>query len=291
MKTCIGWYDVKMNDVDIPLVITYCNKYKTTNFENTRRFVDTLKANEWDHVVLGDGEVWEHFITKMKSYKAHLATLDPNKIVVVSDAHDVYCLRHPHYFVEEFKALQKPIVASMELFAEGCVNYNPNQTYFQVTWLGPYFEHHGMHIKGNDHCRKYINSGLLCGYAKDVLSLYTWGIENDFADDQKAAGAYANAFPEKIHLDMNADLLHSCTSGVNFGLHSHAQVMDSPSFGELFGQSAYFLHIPGFNCGGGQPLLYNLVYDVLQKYNIKTATQTYPSYNFVKFKKYHDNYK
>jgi hypothetical protein len=280
------------NDINVPLVVTYCNKYKETNYENTRRLVATLKNNNWDHVVLGEGECWENYTTKVKAYRKYLETLHPDKIVVISDAHDVYCLRNVHYFVEEFRALQKPIVVSMELFAEGRVNYNPTQQYSQVEWLGPYYEHHGMQIKPDDHVKKYVNSGLMCGYAKNLMHLNEWTIQHGFIDDQKATASYANAHPDEVHLDVNANMLHTCTSSVNFGLHAQAQHLDSPSFSELFGHSAYFLHIPGLHCGGGQPILYDVVHDVLQKYNPRIAVQIPThNYNYVKFKDYHESEK
>lgn len=273
-----------------PLLVTYCNKFNDTNYENTRRLVETLKNNNWEYVVLGDGETWQGYMTKMNAYRRHLETLPPDKIVVITDAHDVYCLRNVHYFVEDFKAMNKPIVVSAELFAEGRINYNPDYKYNQVEWLGPYFEHHGMCISPTDHIKKYVNSGLMCGYAKNLLHLNNWIFENGYTDDQKATAAYTNAHPDDVHLDMNNQLLHSCTASVNFGLHSSAQNADSPSFDELFGHSAYFLHIPGLNCGGGQPILYDVVYEVMQKYNSRIASNipTY-QYNYVQFKYYYDS--
>jgi hypothetical protein len=113
--------------------------------------------------------------------------------------------------------------------------------------------------------------------------------ENGYTDDQKATAAYINAHPDDVHLDIDAHLLHTCTSSVNFGLHAQAQHADSPSFGELFGHSAYFLHIPGLHCGGGQPMLYEVVYEVMQKYNARIAIQLPGySYNYAGFKHYHE---
>ena len=275
-----------------PLVITYCNRFKKTNHENTRRFVETLKNNDWDHVVLGDGEPWVNYMTKMTAYRRHLETLPLEQVVIISDAHDVYCLRNAHYFMTEFKALNKPLVVSAEFFAEGRINYDPAHEYAQVEWLGPYFEHHGMRVTATDHVKKYANSGLMCGYARNLLHLITWTFEKGYTDDQKATAAYANAHPGDVHLDMDARLLHTCTSGVNFGLHAQVQCADSPSFGELFGHSAYFLHIPGLHCGGGQLMLYGVVYDVLQKYNSRLAVQLpNHAYNYVAFKHYYENEK
>ena len=280
------------HDITVPLVVTYCNKFKATNHENTRRLVETLKINNWDHVVLGDGETWVNFMTKINACRRYLETLNPDKVVIVSDAHDVYCTRNVHYFMEDFKALNKPIVTSMELFAEGQINYRPKFEYKQVEWLGPYFEHHGMCVKPTDHVKKYINGGLTCGYAKNLLHLHNWMFEKGYTDDQKGTAAYANAHPDDVHLDMNAQMLHTCTSGVNFGIHTMSQLDDSPSFDELFGHSAYFLHIPGLRCGGGQPILYDVVYDVMQKYNARIAGQIPThNYNYIEFKRYYEGEK
>lgn len=276
-------------DLDRPLVVTYCNKFKETNYENTRRLVETLQNNDWDHTVLGSGETWVNYMTKITAYRRHLETLPPEQVVIISDAHDVYCLRNVHYFMDEFKALNKQLVVSAEFFAEGRINYDPEHEYQQVEWMGPYFEHHGMRVTTTDHVKKYTNSGLICGYARNLLHLLNWMFENGYTDDQKATAAYANAHPDDVHLDMDTRLLHTCTSGVNFGLHAQVQCADSPSFGELFGHSAYFLHIPGLHCGGGQTVMYDVVYDFLQKYNSRLAVQLpNHAYNYVEFKQYHE---
>ena len=280
---------MQLDNVDVPLVVTYCNKFKETNYENTRRFVETLQNNKWEYVVLGEGEQWQGFMTKIDACRRYLKTLHPDKVVIVSDAHDVYCTRNVHYFMEDFKALNKPIVTSMEPFAEGHIHYKPEHTYGQVEWLGPYFEHHGMSISAKDHVKKYINAGLMCGYAKSLIHLHNWMVENGYTDDQKGTASYANVYPDNVHLDMNTKLLHTCTSGVNFGLHSQIQCTDSPSMGEIFGYSTYFLHIPGINCGGGQSILYDVVYDAMQKYNSRIAYQI-PNYtySYSEFKQYYE---
>ncbi|MBM3455351.1 MAG: hypothetical protein FJX80_09415 [Bacteroidetes bacterium] len=281
-----------IDDVEVPIVVSYCNKFEEMNYENTRRLVETLKRNEWNYVILGKGEKWVNFMTKIKACHKYLKTLNPNKVVVITDAHDVYCLRNVHYFMNEFKTLNASIVTSMEMFAEGKLEYNSNETYQQVEWLGPYFEHHDIKITENDISKKFINGGLICGYAKDLIHLNEWMLEHGYTDDQKAIGAYANTYPDTVLLDFNSKLLHTCTSSVNFGLHTDAQRLDSPSIGELFGHSSYFIHIPGLNCGGGQPILYDVVYDVITKYNSNIANSI-PSYqyDYVRFKKYHNENK
>ena len=105
-----------------------------------------------------------------------------------------------------------------------------------------------------------------------------WIIENKFTDDQLGICKYAVTFPERIELDIHAVLLHSSTFGVNAGIQSiHIQKQDSPTFAELMGCGAFFLHIPG-NKNKGQFHIYNMVKMILEKYssNHLLALYNYP---------------
>lgn len=276
-----------MEDLNKPLVITYCNKYKTNNYENTRRLVETLEKNNWDYMVLGEGEEWKGFTTKMIAYKNYLNLLNPEKIVVISDAHDVYCIRNSQLFINDFKLLNKNIIVSMELYAEGSLIYDPNINYVQVTWLGPYFEFNN--IDYNKINRKFVNSGLIAGYAKDILEYFNWSLKNNYIDDQKALGAYINTFPNTVYTDLDANFLHTTGSFICGGLNSHIQVSDSPSINELIGQKSYFLHIPGLNFSPGQKFLYESIYKVLQFLNYNVVQKIYENYDLINFKKYYQN--
>ena len=44
-----------------PLVITYDN----APTENTRLFLRTLEKNKWNYKLIGEGETWRGFITKL----------------------------------------------------------------------------------------------------------------------------------------------------------------------------------------------------------------------------------
>ena len=103
-----------MNTVDAglqPLLVTYDNKPN----DNTHRFVRTLKANAWDHILLGEGDVWEGWSTRMKAYRHCLASLPDEKVVVLSDARDVVCLRGSKAFMKGFASYKKDITISCDL--------------------------------------------------------------------------------------------------------------------------------------------------------------------------------
>jgi hypothetical protein len=276
-----------IDNLNNPLVITYCNKFKSTNFENTRRFVETLKNNNWEYLILGEGEEWKGFITKIIAVKKYLENINPDKIVVISDAHDVYCIKNSNLFINDFKKLNKSIIVSMELFAEGSINYNNNKDYYQVTLLTTYFKNNNINI--NNINKKYVNGGLICGYANELLIFYNWMLENNYTDDQKAIGSYMNTYSDKVYADISNELLHTTTCFVNGGLHNNSQVVDSPSISELVGQQSYFLHIPGINGSKGQNFLYESIYKILQVINFNELQKIYPNYNFINYKDYYES--
>jgi hypothetical protein len=278
--------NITHNDLNKPLVITYCNKYKSEQFENTVRLTNTLHNNNWDYIVLGDGDKWKGFMTKITACKNYLQTLHPKKIIAIVDAHDLYCLRNSRSFIDNFKKCKSQMVVSMEHLAEGSIHYDKNKTYVQVTWLEKYFMYHN--INYNHFSRKFVNAGLICGYAEDLIHYMQFLFDNNYTDDQKGLGDYMNTYPDKVFADINADLLHTCISMINAGLLSRSQAMDSPSLDELIGRKSFFLHIPGLHCSKGQKYLYDKVYEIFKIFNNNDIKQLYPQYNVDLFYEYNN---
>jgi hypothetical protein len=76
---------------------------------------------------------------------------------------------------------------------------------------------------------------------------------------------YTNNHPELVHLDCEADILHTSTGFVNGCLYNYdIQSKDIPTFTELFGMSSYFLHIPGQPNLKGQKYIYDVIYKLLK---------------------------
>lgn len=256
-----------------PLLISYEND--NTN-SNTQDFVDTLNCHKWNYHILGNGEKWINFIeNKIKSSLNCLKTIHPKQVVVISNARDVVCLRKPSNFINEFKKYDKKIVVSMELFAEGLMDYDPNKSYFQVTWIEKYWKHYNI-----DHTkimRKFVNSGLVSGYAEDLITCFQWMIDNDYTDDQKGLGAYMNEFPELFYADIDADILHTMGAFVNAGLREkNIQNQDAVTLLELTGIKSYFIHIPGIGISKGQELAYNEIKKILKSLNQTKLMELYP---------------
>jgi len=233
-----------------PLVITYDN----APTDSTRKFIETLERNRWKYKLIGDGEVWKDFTNKLNGYRDAVAALSPETLVILSDARDVLCVRGPKAFTKAFSSFGKELLVSTELLCGGHFDVPPDFKCVQSIPLNEYWSHCGITSLPD---RKFVNSGLIAGEAKAVLAFLEWSIRGKFTDDQYALCSYVNTFPAKIALDVEAAVLHTTTFGVNAGIQSiHVQKNDSPTFAELFGRGAFFLHVPGMK-NKGQKLIYD----------------------------------
>jgi hypothetical protein len=240
-----------------PLLVAYDNA--PTN--ETRFFEKTVQSYGWDYTLIGMGETWEGWPTRMKAYRKHLDLLPEDRIVVLSDARDVVCMRGPKAFLEGFRTFGKDMVASMELTCSGQFNVPDNFKSTQCVPLGRYWAYHGIKTLPN---RKFVNNGLLAGSVKALKPYFDWILEKGFTDDQFALGSYVNEFPDRVALDVEALLLHTSTFGVNAGIQLiHVQKTDSPTFAEFFGRGAFFLHIPGTK-NKGQKVIYESVVHMIE---------------------------
>ncbi len=258
-------------DLSRPLVISFENQQKDEN-KNFNFFKKTLEAEGWDYVFVGKDIKWEGFIkTRAAEYLKFLKTLPPEKVVVVSDSRDVLCNRSPKRFVEMVRDAKKELIVSMELFCEGEIleaKDKKESERFQCKPIDDYWKFYSLEekVKKNEIFRKFVNAGLLCGIAKGVAAFYefcTNEIHYDdvrFKDDQLALGYYVCKNPEKVFCDYDAIFLHNTGFGVNAGIQSvDFQSKDAPSFSEVFGRGAFFLHVPGSSTIFGQRILYSAV--------------------------------
>ena len=261
-----------------PLVISYCNSDVNNTNANTDNFIRTLKNNDWNYTIIGRGEKWVHFVeTRTKSYLRYLKNLNPKQIVVISDARDVFCVRNKHNFIKDFHKYNKKLLVSMELFAEGTMNYEPSKTYFQVTFIENYWKLNN--IDHNKIIRKFVNNGLITGYVENLINCFQWIIDNNYTDDQKGLGGYINTFPELFYADINADILHTSGAFVNGGIQDKViQNEDSVTFLELTGVKSYFIHIPGLHGSKGQKLAYDEINKTLNTLNQVNLSELYPHY-------------
>ena len=112
--------------------------------------------------------------------------------------------------------------------------------------------------------RKFVNSGLIIGKAKALREFYTWAHLRNERDDQMALATYMNLFPYRMKCDIDALLLHTSGFGKMGGLNNViTQSQDSPTFAELFGRGAFFLHVHNHGFPG-QKIIYDAVKHMLE---------------------------
>jgi hypothetical protein len=251
-----------------PCVVSYEN---APSNENTAFFFETCRRNGWNLIHVGAGEEWRGFMNKIIAYKKVCDELADDRLVVFSDARDVFCVRPPKAFRDGFASFGRDIVVSTEIFSDTYIDKPDDAQHFKSVPLHAYYRHHGL----TPGIRKYINSGLIAGKAAALRHMWTWILEQKFNDDQFGIHVYANTFPERISLDADAALLHSSTFAVNAGVEGiHIQKHDSPTFAELLGCGAFFLHIPGISIKG-QARMYDMVKTHLQAYTSDLLLKMY----------------
>lgn len=265
-------------DYDTPLVISYENDMKSNS--HSQLFKKTLERHKWDFMFVGEGTKWEGFKTRILGYYNILQTLSEEKLVVLSDARDVVCLRDSQLFHDLVKnVIDTKIIISAECFLNGHLNWseeeiaeantkNPNSFYNGIL-LNEYWSFYNK--KDDLPMRKYLNAGLIVGKVKHLQKAFKWLVDNHYNDDQLGFANYANKYPELVHLDHEAVILHSSTGFVCGSLyHYPTQSKDAPTFTELFGLSCYFLHIPGLNGSQGQLNVYKVIYNIMNDDMIKS---------------------
>lgn len=226
-------------DLETPLVISYDN----APTENTKTFERSLKKNGWQYKFIGEGEVWRGFPNKLNGYYNCLRDLHDDKVVILSDARDVFCVRSSKWFMQAYDSMESDFIVSAETTCSG--------KFEQETQLGncvpvtEYWKYHGIK-KDQMPLHKYVNSGLIVGKAKPIRAFLKWTIDTSQTDDQVALGRYINLNPSICKLDTELRLIHS-SFAFQFGgvVNVMKQKKDSPTLFDLMGRGCFFLHLPG----------------------------------------------
>ena len=263
--------NISIDDINIPLVLSYENDLQ--NNKNAQIFKKTLEKNNWQHIFIGEGIKWNGFIDKIKGYYNFLvnSNFSDDKIVIFSDSRDVFCLKSPDFFIEQIKdIIENKIIISAEMFLLGHMDWTETQISTAISKTKDHFyngvplkEYWDFHKINPIPFRKYLNSGLIIGKSKHLKTSLKWILDNNIRDDQLGFSMYTNKFPDLVHLDYDAYILHTMSSYVCGSLYDNdIQKLDALSFNELLGFSNYFLHIPGYNISKGQKYIYDIVYSL-----------------------------
>ncbi|MFY7728210.1 MAG: hypothetical protein ACOVRN_01690 [Flavobacterium sp.] len=279
------------------LVLSY--ETDLSNNINAQLFRNTLEMYNWNYKFIGDNTPWKGFKDKIIGCYTYLCeNTDDNTIVVLSDSRDVFCCRTPQFFIDKISdKIDRQIIVSAELFLHGHIEWTKEKQ-SKVLHENPHFFWQGIPLDNywsyynisNDQLplRKYVNAGLIIGKSCNLKMALKWILDNNYTDDQLGMSNYTNIFPDRVYLDCSASILHTSTGCVNGCLYDYyIQKQDLPSFDELFGLSAYFLHLPGIAISKGQQILYKSISNL---YNNSLGKSAFDLYNLNPSNPIHTNY-
>jgi hypothetical protein len=184
------------------------------------------------HLVVGVGEKWQGWPHRMQRYRDaadELAKRDALAVVVCADAYDALSLRDGAALAADFCAFDRPLLLSLERVCMGnCVSIRD--------WWRTDGKRHlaavGIHT-GRPPSTRYVNGGLLMGYAWAVRDLYDWMLKTGQGDDQIGLARYCLAHRDHWAPDIRGRIFKNKVFG---------ETLDEL---DLNGQGAHFGHFPG----------------------------------------------
>lgn len=207
------------------LVIGYANK-KCANVYN---WETSMKKYGYKYIVIGDGEKWENFMTKIRSCRKYL--VDPEgggeyDLVIVCDVFDIYACAPSSELEKRYKAFDCDLLVGAEELLLG-----------QNIPVTEYWKHH--HCKNH---RKYVNAGFMMGSPRKLIDLYDFILDLGIKDDQVALAHYCNRYPDRIALDQEQTIVCNVVMLTNV-FHVTSQFL-RPRWSKKNVKSL-FVHTPG----------------------------------------------
>lgn len=217
--------------------ITYANH---TNNQGYTNFVNSMRKHNQEYRIVGGGDKWDGFITKMLGCLRALEGYPDNDIVAIIDCFDVMATNGPHDKLEaRFLRFNKPIVFGVEsrafLFSSNGIKL--------TKWWNKSKSAFG---RNKDNCS--VNGGTVMGYVYALKHMLDHSIREGFTDDQLAYHHYTEKYPEKIGLDLGSTIFgnYPLLDWFRFCKHQ-GKILDTKSL-----HYPCFVHIPGssgdFNC-------------------------------------------
>lgn len=211
-------------------IITYANHTNNPGYNN---FVNSMLQNQLTYKIIGFGDVWEGFNTKMNSCLKEIDTYPDTDIVCIIDCFDVMACNGPSEKVlSRFLKYGKPIVFGVE---SRIFMVSSNGIKLTKWWNNNY----SRYDRNGDICS--LNGGTLIGYVYAVKHMIRYAIINGFTDDQLAYHHYAEEYPEKLGLDLSSSIFGNYSFLDLFRFREHGEkIIDTTSL-----HHPCFIHIPG----------------------------------------------
>lgn len=211
-------------------IITYANHTNNPGYDN---FVNSMLQNKLSYKIIGTGDIWKGFHTKMNSCLKEIETYSDNDIVCIIDCFDVIACNGPTKLVlSRFLSYNKPIVFGVE------------SRFFMISSNGIKLTkwcNNNNSLYGRNHDICSLNGGTLIGYVNAVKHMIKYAIDNGFTDDQLAYHHYAEEYPGNLGLDLSSSIFGNYSFLDLFRFREHrGKIIDTTSLCH-----PCFVHIPG----------------------------------------------
>lgn len=190
-----------------------------TNINNyVQEYIDQLKKLGYNYAILGKGQPWEGFITKMNLYLEFLKNVPHDEIVIICDSYDLLFLQTPQKIMEKYKRLaQNRVVIGLEnitnYFCKFSTICDP-QIVQKCKINNPYYPDY-----------IYPNSGFIMGRATDLLEIFNFMVQSEFKDDQYGLFQWILGNCHKCYFDVHLDFIFNyIPSSLSYYNHHHIQV-------------------------------------------------------------------
>jgi len=221
--------------------------YANNEIIHSKNYKNSLKLYKYKHKIIGKGEKWESFITKIKGYhdflERRIEKKGGNDIICITDCYDVLAAGPSSELQEKYASFSDNKV----VFSAECNCLPRNCIPLDKYWEG--LKKLEVGLKGLPY-NKYLNSGFIIGPADKLLEImkFTIDINKEFGidDDQLIMCMYAQKFPEKIKLDTESYMIGTVHYDyVNYDMVENKgknRVTHIPT-----GNTPCFIHTPGMN--------------------------------------------
>ena len=180
------------------LVIGYANK-KCANVHNWNM---SMEKYGYRHIVIGHGEKWKGFMTKIRGYRKHLVDAEGGgnyDLVILCDVFDFYACGPSSELEKRYKAFNCDLLVGAEETLW--------MTFIPIT---EYWKHHKS--KNN---RRYVNSGFMMGSPDKLIEVCDFILGTGLHDDQVALAHYCNKYPAGVSLDQEQSIVSNVILSMN----------------------------------------------------------------------------
>ncbi len=181
--------------------------------------------------VLGNGEKWKSWYGRSLSYIKFLETIDPNTFVLLCDGRDVVINQSFNKFYDKMLSIRNKFNKIIVGTEEGCCTGDKNQSVYRSSKINKNIDPFPIYMKymkdQSTSNLSYLNFGMLCGTASELLYMFKLLDIKENQDDQALLYKVYYDNPELFYLDYNQELLSNAAHNQDKGSYTPINKTDS----------------------------------------------------------------